>query len=170
VKGVDKMQYSFGTNEYIEYVLDRYSSMLIKLAFTYLKNIADAEDIVQEVFVNLIKREFGFESVEHEKAWLLRVTINKCKNHLNSAWIKKKVPLDEELSYLKEEDSEVLEYVLELPHKYRCVIHLYYYENYSINEIAALLKKKPATIGTWLARGRNLLKSSLIGGFMNEKG
>lgn len=164
------MQYSFGTNEYIEYVLDRYSLTLIKLAFTYLKNMEDAEDIVQDVFVNVIKREFGFESDEHEKAWLIRVTINKCKNHLNSSWIKRKVPLDEELSYLKEEDSEVLEYVLALPQKYRTVIHLYYYENYSINEIATLLKKKPATIGTWLARGRNLLKSSLIGGFINEKG
>lgn len=162
------MVYSFGTDEYIQHVLDKYSVMLIKLAFTYVKNTADAEDITQDVFVNLMKRKEGFESEEHEKAWLLRVTINHCKNHLKSPWNKRNVPLDEEISYMPKEDSDVLSLVLNLPSKYRTVIHLHYYENYSINEIADLLRKKPATVGTWLARGRNLLKAKLIGGFGYE--
>ncbi len=162
------MDYSFGTDEYIRHVLEKYSKMLIKLAFTYVKNMADAEDITQDVFVSLIKKGSGFGSEEHEKAWLIRVTINNCKNHLKSSWNKLKVPLEEDISYLPKEDSEVLIMVLNLPAKYRSVIHLHYYEDYSINEIAGILHKNPATIGTWLARGRNLLKSKLIGGFEYE--
>jgi RNA polymerase sigma-70 factor (ECF subfamily) len=73
-----------------------------------------------------------------------------------------------DISYLPGEESEVLNLVLDLPDKYRTVIHLYYYENYSMNEIADILHRKPATIGTWLARGRNLLKSNLVGGFEHE--
>lgn len=165
------MQYSFGTDEYMESVLTNYAASLIKLAFTYVKNRADAEDIVQDVFVSLIRREDGFENKDHEKAWLMRVTMNKCKNHLNSSWIKRSAPLEEEVSfYLDEEENEVLEAVLRLPEKYRSVIHLYYYEEYSIQEIASILNKKPATIGTCLARGRKLLKSKLAGGFVDEEG
>ncbi|HEX3075787.1 MAG TPA: sigma-70 family RNA polymerase sigma factor [Lachnospiraceae bacterium] len=159
---------SFGTDEYIEHVLEKYSTMLIKLAFTYLKNVSDAEDIVQDVFVSLMRRNDDFDSEEHEKAWLVRVTINKCKNHLTSAWNRLSVPLEEDISYLPTEQSEVLEVVLKLPEKYRIVIHLYYYEDYSINEIAKLLSKRPATIGTWLSRARNLLKTKLNGGFEYE--
>lgn len=162
------MQYSFGTDEYIHYILDNYSTMLIKLAFTYVKNISDAEDIVQDIFVSLMKRGKGFDNEEHEKAWLIRVTINKCKNHLKSSWNRLKVPLEENIGYQQEEQSEVLSVVLDLPDKYRTVIHLYYYENYSINEIAELMMRRPATIGTWLSRGRNLLKSKLEGGFEYE--
>ncbi len=162
------MEYSFGTDEYIQQILNKYSKMLIKLAFTYVKNTADAEDIVQDVFVSLIKKGSGFENEEHEKAWLIRVTINNCKNQLKSSWNKRTVPLSEEVSYMPEEDSGVLVMVLKLPDKYRTVIHLHYYEDYSIKEIAEILRKNPATIGTWLARGRNLLKSQLIGGFEYE--
>jgi RNA polymerase sigma-70 factor (ECF subfamily) len=162
------MNYSFGTDEYIQHVLDTYSKMLIKLTFTYVKNIPDAEDIVQDVFVSLMKRKDGFEGEEHEKAWLIRVTINKCKNHLKSSWNRLNVPLNEEISYLPEEHNEVLSVVLSLPEKYRTVIHLFYYENYSMNEIAKMLAKRPATIGTWLSRGRNILKIKLIGGFEYE--
>ncbi|MGB4658573.1 MAG: sigma-70 family RNA polymerase sigma factor [Mobilitalea sp.] len=162
------MDYSFGTNEYIQQVLEKYSTMLIKLAFTYLKNIADAEDVTQDVFVSLMRREKGFHSDDHEKAWLLRVTINKCKNQLKSARNRLNVPLEDDISYFPEEQSEVLHIVTDLPEKYRTVIHLYYYEEYSINEIAKMLAKRPATIGTWLARGRNLLKNKLVGGFEYE--
>jgi RNA polymerase sigma-70 factor (ECF subfamily) len=162
------MDYSFGTDEYIQHVLDKYSTMLIKLAFTYVKNRADAEDMIQDVFVSLMKRTAGFESEEHEKAWLIRVTINKCKNYLKSSPNRLHVPLDEEVSYLPPEQSEVLSVVLSLPSKYRTVLHLFYYENYSMNEIAKMLSKRPATIGTWLSRGRNLLKTKLIGGFEYE--
>lgn len=159
------MNYSFGTDEYIHFILDKYSRTLIKIAFTYMKNTADAEDIVQEVYISLMRRGSGFDSDEHEKAWLIRVTINKCKNRLKSAWYHKNVPLDEEISYLPEEESEVLAAVLSLPAKYRSVIHLFYYENYSMQEISEILRKSSGTIGTWLSRGRKLLKTKLEGGF-----
>ena len=159
------MNYSFGTDEYIYFILDKYSKTLINIAFSYMKNTAEAEDIVQEVYISLMRRGSGFESDEHEKAWLIRVTINKCKNRLKSAWYHKSVPLDEEISYLPEEESEVLSEVLSLPAKYRSVIHLFYYENYSIQEISEILRKSTGTIGTWLSRGRKLLKTKLEGGF-----
>lgn len=162
------MNDSLGTDEYIQGVLEKYSDKLIKLAFTYVKNISDAEDIVQEVYIRLLRKATAFETDEHEKAWLLRVTINQCKNHLKSGWIRFKTPLQEDLSYLPSEDSSLLQAVFSLPEKYRSVVHLYYYESYSIDEIAALLHKKPATVGTWLSRGRNLLKARLTGGFENE--
>lgn len=158
------MNYSFGTDEYIHNILDKYSKTLIKIAFTYMKNLADAEDIVQEVYISLMRRGSGFDSEEHEKAWLIRVTINHCKNRLKSAWYRKSVPLDEEISYLPEEESEVLSAVLSLPAKYRSVIHLYYYENYSMQEISEILRKSAGTVGTWLSRGRKLLKAKLDGG------
>lgn len=162
------MNYSFGTDEYILSVLNKYSVMLIKIAFTYLKNTADAEDAVQEAYLSLMKRGRGFDSEEYEKAWMIRVTINKCKNHLRSAWHRLQVPLNEDISYLPEEENEVLSEVLALPEKYRTVLHLYYYENYSIAEIAGVLRRSPATVGTWLSRGRKLLKTRLNGGFDNE--
>jgi RNA polymerase sigma-70 factor (ECF subfamily) len=168
VKGDETMDDSFGTDEYIQYVLENYSTMLLRLAFSYMKNTADAEDICQDVFVSLIRKGSGFESQEHEKAWLLRVTINKCKNRLKTAWYKRNVPLEEDISYLPEEYSEVLSMVLGLPQKYRTVIHLYYYENYSIKEIAGLLGKKQSTVGTMLSRGRTILKNKLVGGFEYE--
>lgn len=162
------MEYSFGTDEYIEHVLDKYSTMLIKLAFTYVKNSSDAEDIVQDVFVKLIKNNKGFVSEDHEKAWLLRVTINTCKNHLKSSYYRLSMPLDENLSYNPKEPNGILEAVLKLPAKYRTVIHLHYYEDYSIDELAKLLHKNPSTIGTWLSRGRGLLKTTLKGGLEFE--
>ena len=158
------MNDSFGTDEYIHSILEKYSKTLIKIAFTYMKSLADAEDIVQEVYISLMRRGNGFDSEEHQKAWLIRVTINHCKNRLKSSWYRKSVPLDEEISYLPEEESEVLSAVLSLPAKYRSVIHLYYYENYSIQEISELLRKSSGTIGTWLSRGRKLLKTKLDGG------
>ncbi len=162
------MGYSFAGDEYIEHILKTYSEMIFRLAFTYVKNTADAEDISQDVFVSLIKRNEGFDSDEHEKAWLIRVTINKAKNHLKSAWVRKTVQMDESLSYTEKEDGTVLEEVLALPEKYRTPIHLFYYEGYSINEISQILGKSTGTVGTWLSRGRELLKSKMIGGFDNE--
>lgn len=158
------MNYSFGSDEYIHFILEKYSKILIKIAFTYMKNIADAEDIAQEVYISLLRRGKGFDSEEHEKAWLIRVAVNQCKNRLKSAWYRKSVPLNEEISYLPEEESEVLAAVLSLPVKYRSVIHLFYYENYSLLEIGEILHKSPGTVGTWLSRGRKLLKTKLNGG------
>lgn len=161
------------SQDYIRYVLDTYSQTLIKLSYTYVRNVCDAEDIAQDVFVALLKRGKPFESVEHEKAWLLRTVINKSKNHLRSGWIKRTVSLndnaDSETDNSMDEKTQVMEAVLSLPEKYRTVIHLFYYNGYSINEIADIVGKKPATVGTLLARGRSLLKNMMIGGFDEDE-
>ncbi|MFF2481011.1 RNA polymerase sigma factor [Paenibacillus sp. NPDC058071] len=159
---------SYELNESVRRALDLYSQSLIKVAFTYLKNIADAEEVTQEVFLTYLQKRPVFESGEHEKAWLIRTTINKSKNMLKAGWFKSRNPVPEDLSYLPKEENEVLRAVLDLDKKYRIPIHLHYYEGYSIQEIAVILQAKSATVGTWLARGRLLLKEK-IGGPDNEE-
>ena len=166
----------FGTDTYIQYILGKYSETIIKLSYTYVKNTFDAEDIAQDVLLSLIKRNKPFESEEYERAWILRTTINKSKNHVASGWIKRTVSLEDthDISDADTDDSAaeenaVMEAVLSLPEKYRTPIHLFYYDGYTINEIAEIIRKKPATVGTLLARGRALLKKMMIGGFDDEQ-
>jgi len=159
---------SFELNESVRRALDRYSHSLIKIAFAYLKNMADAEEVAQDVFLAYLQKRPRFESGEHEKAWLIRTTINKSKNRLKAGWFRSRNPVPENLSYLPKEENEVLQAVLSLDKKYRIPIHLHYYEGYSIQEIAGILQAKPATVGTWLARGRLLLKEKM-GGMEDEE-
>ena len=161
------MNNSLELNEHIKDIVHRYSITVLKVAFSYLKNTADTEDIAQEVFLAYMDKRPSIESEEHLKAWLIRVTINKCKNYLKSGWFKSINPIPDNLSYMPKEDNELLNAVLSLDVKYRIPIHLFYYENYSINEIADILKARPATIGTRLARGRKILKD-MIGGLEDE--
>ncbi|MBP1561848.1 MAG: sigma-70 family RNA polymerase sigma factor [Oscillospiraceae bacterium] len=164
---------AYGDDGYIQYVMDAYSQTLIRLCYTYVRNICDAEDITQDVLLSLMKRGKPFDSTEHEKAWLLRTAINKSKNHLRSGWIKRTVPMNEadasEADDSLDEKNQVMEAVLSLPEKYRTVIHLFYYNGYSIKEISAATGKKPATVGTLLARGRTMLKKMMIGGFDEDE-
>ena len=154
-------------------IFERYCDAVYRLAYSYLKNAADAEDVVQDVFVKRMQCSKKFRDEEHEKAWLLRTAINKSKNHLKSGWIKRTVPLNEtddsEIDDSMNEKNQVMEAVLSLPEKYRTVIHLFYYNGYSIKEIADIVGKKPATVGTLLARGRALLKEMMIGGFDEDE-
>lgn len=162
------MYNSFELNESVRRALDLYSQSLIKVAFAYLKSIADAEEVTQEVFLAYLQKRPVFENGEHEKAWLIRTTINKSKNMLKTGWFKSRNPVPEDLSYLPKEENEVLQAVLSLDKKYRIPIHLHYYEGYSIQEIAVIMQSKPATVGTWLARGRFILKEK-IGGLEDEE-
>ena len=157
------MSYLIDFNESVHKSILKYSNSIVRVAFAYVKNIADAEDIAQDTFLTYLDKKPIFESDEHEKAWLIRVTINKCKNFLKASWFKKRSQLTENLSYLPKEESDILYSVLELDKKYRIPIHLYYYEGYSINEIAKILDTKPSTVGTWLDRGRKILKEKLGG-------
>lgn len=146
----------------MERIIERYSDMLTRTSFTYVRNTQDAQDITQEVFIALLQqKKMNLEDDEHLKAWLLRVAINKSKNHLRSSWFRKKTPLSEELSYLPDEKMHLLEAVMSLPEKYRTPLHLHAYIGYSIKEIAKLLNKKEATIGTRLARAKNLLSQKI---------
>ena len=145
--------------DHLHSICEQYYDSLTKLAFSYMKNMFDAQDIVQEVFMSYIKTKPSFENEEHEHSWLLRVTINKCKDSLKGAWRKNKV----EVIWCTpppQENIELLSAVMALPEKYRIPVHLFYYEDMSIGEIAELIHEKPATVGTRLARARKILKDS----------
>lgn len=151
----------YGTKNYIHYIIENYSDMLIRISYSYMKNLNDAEDVAQEVFVKLLEKQPKFESSRHEKAWLIRVSINLCKDKLKSSYFKSTTPLEEDFVDITNEDSEIIHAVLSLPLKYRSIILLYYYEDYSISEISNILNLKEATVGSQLSRGRKLLKSIL---------
>jgi len=153
--------YDPGTDAYIAAIVRKYSPALLRAAFSVLRNTADAQDAAQEAFLRLLEKRPAFNDEQHEKVWLLRVTINAAKNMRGSS--SRTEPLEENTAFVYEEYSETLNAVLSLPVKYRTVIHLYYYEGYSIKEIAAILDTPAATVGTWLARGREKLKTMLKG-------
>lgn len=149
-------------NNALKNAVTAHSKNLVRLAFTYTKSVQDAEDIVQEVFFTYLDKAPSFVDEAHEKAWLIRVTVNKCKDALR----KRKsspLPLSEDIVSLPPEERTVLFAVLELEDKYRLPLHLHYYEGYSIAEIAQILQANPATVGSWLQRGRALLKNQLGG-------
>lgn len=155
---------------YIRYVLDNYSEPIVRLCFSYVRNMHDAEDIAQDTFCEIIKRKPVFTDENHEKAWLIRTAVNKCKNHLKSGWVSKTSSIDDNLSSpalgcedsaLDDTSRAVYDAVMELPEKYRTVIHMYYYMGLSIAEIAKANNIAAASAGTRLARGRALLKKKL---------
>ncbi len=154
-------------NNLVVHAVNNYTKMVVATAFAYTKNTCDAEDIAQEVFLAFLKEEKEFESEEHLKSWLLRVTINKCKNQMKNSWMKRRISMPEDLSYMPQERHEVIDVILSLDKKYRLPIHLFYYEGYSIKEIAEILGEKPTTIGSRLDRGRKKLKI-LLGGNKDE--
>ncbi len=152
-------------NGHIQRAVLKHMQSIVRVAYTYVQSIQDAEDIAQDTFLSYLGSAKTFESDEHEKAWLLRVCINKSRNLLKSGWHKSRNPLPEGLSVLPPEENAVLAAVLHLEEKYRTPIHLYYYEGYAIGEIARLLQLPSATVGTRLARARKQLKAQLGGAF-----
>lgn len=159
-----------GTENTIESALDTYSDMVLRIAYHNVKGMADAEDITQEVFLKLISSGKKFESAEHEKAWLIRVTVNKCHDFFKSARRKNETALNGDILSEPVENSggEVLDAVKRLPEKYRNVIYLYYYEKQTVPEIARALRRRENTVSSWLHRAREQLKNSLSGGFDDE--
>lgn len=147
-----------------EYLVQRYKDDLYAAAFSIVKSREDAEDIAQETFLRYWNSDKQFESEAHIKAWLLRVAINRAKNAVLSYWWRNRVSYEDymaELTFETEEDRRVLDAILSLPQKYRIVLHLYYYEDYSVKEIADILSTKENTVKTRLSRGRQLLKTTL---------
>ena len=141
--------------------LNKYSHMVFRLAFARTKNNHDANDIMQEVFLRYMKNNKEFNDEEHKKAWLIKTTINCSKTLLSSAWFKKTTSLEDNIVEELKEKSEVYYAVLKLSKKYRTVIHLFYYEDMSIAEIANLLNIKESTIKSQLNRARNKLREIL---------
>ena len=149
--------------EQAERLARTYADPILRLSYTYLKNTHDAQDICQTVFVKLLAEPREFESPEHERAYILRMAANACKDLLKSHWHKTTVTLDAAAAVPapQPEAGSLLEAVGRLPPPYRVVIYLYYYEGYSAKEIARLLGANPATISTRLRRGRAQLKTLL---------
>lgn len=153
-----------GTGEFKNQICEKYFDTVYKLALSQTKDVHHAEDITNEVFLKYISSAKVFESEDHIKAWLIRVTINCCKNIFSSSWFKKTVPLEETLAEeMPEEESDVYFAVLKLPQKYRAVIHLFYYEDLSVEQISKYLHINASTVRSQLSRGRSLLKASLEG-------
>ncbi len=150
--------------ESVDVLVDKYKNNLFGIAFNICKNMQDSEDIVQDTFIGYLTTKKDFETLEHIRAWLIRVTINKAKNKNISFFRRNTVPLEnymEALTFVSEESSELFVTVMNLPEKYRVVIHLFYYEDYSIKEIADILKLSQSNVKVRLSRGRMLLKNIL---------
>ena len=141
--------------------------MLLRIAFLYLKNTAEAEDIAQDVLLAYWQKEPDLPTEAARKSWLYKTASNRCKDHLRSHWFRTRAELPENLSYLPPEDSELLEAMLKLDAKYRIPLHLHYYEDYSLKEIGSILGLSPATVGTRIHRGKDRLKT-MLGGNDNE--
>ena len=140
-----------------------YSSAVFRLAMVYLGRRADAEDTAQEVFLRLLYRAPAFADGEHEKRWLLQVTANLCRDQLRGFWRRRVTGLEDALPAAPTEELEALGAVLSLPEKYKLPIHLYYYEGYSVAEVAEILKLSQSAVKMRLKRGRELLKIELEG-------
>lgn len=154
------------SEQQVNRAIELYADMIKKICMLHLKNHADTEDIFQTVFLKYMTASPVFENQEHEKSWLIRVTINACRDLVRSFFRSKTVSLDavsEQLSELSIPDRDVLEAVLSLPVQYKDVVYLYYYEGYSAVEIAGILHKKVNTIYTLLSRAKALLKKTLGG-------
>ncbi len=146
--------------------VEQYSDTVRRVCMLYLKNYADTEDIFQTVFLKYVLSSAAFESEEHEKAWIIRVTINACKDLLGSFFRKRTVSLDEVMelpAQTSQDHREVLEAVLSLPQKYRDVVYLHYFEDYTAPQISRILGKNVNTVYTLLTRSKQMLREKLGG-------
>ncbi|WP_455682290.1 RNA polymerase sigma factor [Thomasclavelia sp.] len=141
-------------------IVNQYSDMVTRIAIMNVKNVDDAKDCYQNVFMKLYCCNKEFDSLEHLKAWLIRVTINECKDYQKQFW-KRNIDIDEIIIGKQDEKLIILPVIMKLASKYRNVLYLYYYEGYSTKEIAKILKVNVNTVKSQLIRGRKLLKKKL---------
>ena len=144
-----------------------YADMVYRLAFLRLRSSADAEDILQEVFVRCLRNGKAFHDAEHQKAWLIRVTVNCTKTLATSAWRRHTVPERDDVLTEMEDHTDVYAAVLALPRDYRTAIHLHYYEGYSVREIAKLTGSTEQAIKSRLFRARGMLHELLKGDYQD---
>lgn len=144
---------------------EKYKDTVYRIALNYFGNTYDADDTVQEVLLKLYTCKKPFESAEHVRNWLIRVTVNVCKNTLRLPWRSRNVELSDDISesviFETREQSELFQTVMSLPEKYRIVIYLFYYEDFSVKEISELLKLRESAVTTRLNRARTKLKLNL---------
>lgn len=145
----------------IERLVQKYSSMVLQIAYQYSFNKSEAEDITQEVFIKLYKNIKKIKNNEHIKAWLIRVTINLSIDYNRNYWNKNTTSLDENYKYFDEETKDVFNELKKLTPEYRNIIYLYYYQGYKISEISEILSMNQNTVSSYLNRARKELKHIL---------
>lgn len=150
--------------ERVEHIIREYADMIYRIALQNLKNTTDAQDVFQEVCLSLLIKNAPLYDDVYIKHWLIRVTINKCKNLRKSVWRTRTQELKPDSNSTCEQDNSALELVLSLPKNYRNVVYLYYFEKYTIIEIAKLLGKSQNTINSQLQRARKKLRKILEDG------
>lgn len=151
---------AYGTDN-TERIIRQYSDMVYRIALHNSRSAADAEDIMQDVFVELLTKCPCLDDPAHLKAWLIRVTVNKCRSLHRLAWRRKNVPLEDCAGLVQPEHAGVMEEVRQLPENMRVIIYLYYYEDYTIAEIAEILGKNQNTVSSTLRRARGKLRELL---------
>lgn len=158
------------TENELKRVIGLFGRNVFNTAYCYMKSYADAEDIRQEAFIKLYTCKKSFESDEHIKAWLLRVTANLCKNMLKSYWYRMTVPLDKanDVEAEKQGEDGFVSYLFRLKPKYRIALYMHYYEGFTVKEIAMILSEKEPTVLSRLSRGRKQLKDILSEEDYNE--
>lgn len=147
-----------------ESVIEACSDMVYRLAYARTGTKQDADDVYQEVFFRYLKKRPVFESEEHRKAWMLRVTVNCSNSFLSSRWHRNREELSEDILFEDRRQQDLHTELQQLPAKYRDVVHLFYYEELSVEEIGRVLRRKPSTVRTQLTRARELLRR-----FMKEE-
>lgn len=156
------------TDELFKIFVEQLGDTVYRYAVIHLKSEAEAQDVYQEVFLKLYEKQPEFESMEHAKAWLLRVCINMCKNKLRYSFMHSHKELDERVNNIADKTSEnenqvdIVHYLKQLPEKYSRIIYLYYYEEYKSAEIAEICEMKESTVRSLLKRGREKLKEILV--------
>lgn len=156
----------------VQELFEKYQDNLYIIAFNVCKNAEDAKDVVQDTFMQYYLTKKEFDNEQHIRAWLIRVAINKAKNVAGTFWRKNKTSLEdymETLVFETPESEELFETVMQLPEKYRIVIHLFYYEEYTVHEIADILKLSESNVKVRLSRGRSMLKEKLQEGWENDE-
>lgn len=156
----------------VEVLIEKYKNNIYAVAFNICKNKYDAEDVVQDTFIQYLSHKKDFQSEEHIRAWIIRVAINKAKNKNNLFFRRNSLPLEdymETLTFESDESHELFEAVMKLPEKYRIVIHLFYYEDYSVQEIADILKITQTNVKVRLSRGRLSLRKTLKEAWNNDE-
>ncbi|MDD5940639.1 MAG: sigma-70 family RNA polymerase sigma factor [Lachnospiraceae bacterium] len=154
-----------------EYLAGKYQDNIFRAAFSVCRNREDAEDVTQDTFLQYMHTKREFESEEHIKAWLLRTAINKSKNLITAFWHRNRTSLEDYLAqvpFAGPQDRDLVEAVLRLPESVRIVVHLYYYEDYSVAEISELLHLSQSAVKNRLLRGRKILKASLKDGWPDD--
>ena len=144
---------------------EKYADRVFAAAFAVCRDRADADDVTQDTFTRYIARDQQYESEEHIKAWLLRVAVNRARDMTRAFWRKNRVPWEDhmaELPFEEPADSRLFAAVMALPERYRTAIHLFYYEDWTIAQIASALHAREGTVKSWLSRGRKLLKNILM--------